>query len=148
MDWGVFRVRDRWIGGASERSGGAAPIAVRRRPRCGEAVPPVPRCVSRSNFSPILSSFVFPAPIFARSDVDDDDDVAGPRIDPKSLCNACGIRLLEDGVGDGDGDGDGVVMKPRSTMAEATKRRTGMMGEEEERAAVLLMALSSGFLYA
>nr|CAD1829838.1 unnamed protein product [Ananas comosus var. bracteatus] len=79
----------------------------------------------------------------------------GPSVPRCSLCNACGIRyrkrrretarskegerrgegegigvslklrLLEDGVGDGDGDGDGVVVKPRSTMAEATKKRMG-----------------------
>ncbi|KAJ8490579.1 hypothetical protein OPV22_012300 [Ensete ventricosum] len=97
---------------------------------------------------------------------------AGPS-GPKSLCNACGIRYRKsrravpvskeavmkpkreiDGGSGGErfkvsfklrmlGPG---LCKPRS-MAQKQRRRRSMLGEVEE-AAVLLMALSSGFLHA
>ncbi|CAL9130909.1 unnamed protein product [Musa textilis] len=102
---------------------------------------------------------------------------AGPS-GPKSLCNACGIRYRksrravpvskEAGTGtrktkreiDGGGGGGGGerfkvsfklrmlgpgLCKPRSMVQK--QRRRSMLGEVEE-AAVLLMALSSGFLHA
>ncbi|XP_072954619.1 GATA transcription factor 15-like [Typha angustifolia] len=96
---------------------------------------------------------------------------------PKSLCNACGIRYrkkrrealgLEEG-GEGKeekreemggvekfgvplklkmlGFGREVAFKQRSMIQKGRRRRIRRMGEEEQ-AAVLLMALSSGFLHA
>ncbi|CAL9147129.1 unnamed protein product [Musa hybrid cultivar] len=90
---------------------------------------------------------------------------AGPS-GPKSLCNACGIRYRKNGralpvsnkkkveIGSGGGEGFGVSFKLRKlglglreqrSMIQKQRRR-GMLGEEE--AAVVLMALSAGFLYA
>ncbi|CAL9072295.1 unnamed protein product [Musa textilis] len=92
---------------------------------------------------------------------------AGPS-GPKSLCNACGIWYRKNGrafpvskkkveIGSGGGEGFGVSFKlrklglglreQRSMIQEQRRmRRKSMLGEEE--AAVVLMALSSGFLYA
>uniref|UniRef100_A0A1D1ZD52 GATA transcription factor 15 n=1 Tax=Anthurium amnicola TaxID=1678845 RepID=A0A1D1ZD52_9ARAE len=90
---------------------------------------------------------------------------------PKSLCNACGIRYRKKrreilGLERGEkgnkeksrpdkkvgllrllGTGKDAFLKPHSLLQIKHKCRWRRLGEEEE-AAVLLMALSSGFLYA
>ncbi|URD73073.1 hypothetical protein MUK42_09866 [Musa troglodytarum] len=84
---------------------------------------------------------------------------AGPS-GPKSLCNACGIWYRKNGrafpvskkkveIGSG---GElrklGLGLREQRSMIQEQRRmrRKSMLGEEE--AAVVLMALSSGFLYA
>ncbi|CAD5180611.1 GATA transcription factor 16-like [Musa acuminata AAA Group] len=87
---------------------------------------------------------------------------AGPS-GPKSLCNACGIRYRKNRRVAAPGSKKekievGAPLKlrmlglweHRSTIQKQSRRmgwRRSMLGEEEE-AAVLLMALSSGLLYA
>ncbi|XP_020254910.1 GATA transcription factor 16-like isoform X3 [Asparagus officinalis] len=63
---------------------------------------------------------------------------------PKSLCNACGIRYRKKRRESKGVEGLGMKMK---VLGLKKKWKQRIMGEEEQ-AAVLLMALSSGLLYA
>jgi len=65
---------------------------------------------------------------------------------PKSLCNACGIRYRKKRR-EAKGVDGGVGMKMKVLGLKKKWKQRMMLGEEEQ-AAVLLMALSSGLLYA
>ncbi|XP_072968324.1 GATA transcription factor 15-like [Typha angustifolia] len=86
---------------------------------------------------------------------------AGPS-GPKSLCNACGIRYRKKGGEKKEkreemgvsfeirmlGLGNEIVLKQRSVIHKRMRRRRMRRMGEDEKAAVLLMALSSGYLHA
>ncbi|XP_023515141.1 GATA transcription factor 15-like [Cucurbita pepo subsp. pepo] len=83
---------------------------------------------------------------------------AGPA-GPRSLCNACGIRYrkLKNSNGGVNKSGNGKkvvrvvdlgreIMLHRATAAMAENGGAETIGEEEQAAAMLLMALSSGYV--
>ncbi|CAN6468588.1 unnamed protein product [Victoria cruziana] len=72
---------------------------------------------------------------------------SGPQ-GPKSLCNACGIRYRKRRRAAAVGSERGEKEKQGRRKKLGLSLKFRLLGKEEEEAAVLLMALSCGFVYA